>query len=324
MSTPPPPAVAAAPGAVAPQRATPAAPASVAAPVPCENCGTLVTERYCGHCGQRLEPPVHSLKHFVQVAAEDLTHADSRLWRTLVALLFKPGQLTRDFLAGHRARYLPPLRLYLVLSVVFFLVAGLGSNRTEVVKVQANGKVSATKIYDATAPARPGETPEQAMQRECSGWRYDGPWQARIAPLLPDTCRKILVDHGRALEEAFLHNVPRAMFLFLPLLAGIMMLMYWRPRHYYVEHLLLFVHNHAFVFLVGILAAVVLYVFPGIPLVRGALFFYLLWYMYRSMRVVYGQSRALTLGKLALLSLFYFFFATFLVAITSIYSALSL
>ena len=40
------------------------------------------------------------------------------------------------------------------------------------------------------------------------------------------------------------------MFIFLPLLAGLMMLMYWRPRHYYVEHLLLFVHNHAFVFLV--------------------------------------------------------------------------
>ena len=44
--------------------------------------------------------------------------------------------------------------------------------------------------------------------------------------------------------------MPRAMFMFLPLLAGVMMLIYWRPRHYYVEHLLLFVHNHAFVFLV--------------------------------------------------------------------------
>ena len=40
------------------------------------------------------------------------------------------------------------------------------------------------------------------------------------------------------------------MFVFLPLLAWLMMLMYWRPRHYYVEHLLLFMHNHAFVFLV--------------------------------------------------------------------------
>ena len=56
-----------------------------------------------------------------QVATEDLTHADSRLWRTLAALLFKPGHLTREFLAGRRARYLPPVRLYLVLSVLFFL-----------------------------------------------------------------------------------------------------------------------------------------------------------------------------------------------------------
>ena len=49
----------------------------------CENCGNAVTQRFCGACGQRAEPPVHSLAHFSRVATEDLTHADSRLWRTL-------------------------------------------------------------------------------------------------------------------------------------------------------------------------------------------------------------------------------------------------
>jgi hypothetical protein len=64
----------------------------------------------------------------------------------------------------------------------------------------------------------------------------------------------VAIDNGRALREAFLHNLPRALFVFLPLLAGAMMLMYWWPRRYYVEHLLLFVHNHAFVFLLLLLA----------------------------------------------------------------------
>jgi hypothetical protein len=66
--------------------------AAVAPPpatVRCENCGAAVAHRYCGACGQRLEPPVHSLWHFSRVAAEDLTHADSRLWRTLAA---RPGE----------------------------------------------------------------------------------------------------------------------------------------------------------------------------------------------------------------------------------------
>ena len=54
---------------------------------------------------------------------------------------------------------------------------------------------------------------------------------------------------GKALLEAIVHNIPRAMFVFLPLLALVMKLMYWRPKRYYVEHLLFLVHNHAFVFL---------------------------------------------------------------------------
>jgi hypothetical protein len=300
-------------------------PRAAAVPVHCENCGAPVGDRYCGHCGQRLEPPVHSLKHFLHVAAEDLTHADSRLWRTLVALLFRPGQLTREFLAGHRARYLPPLRLYLVLSVVFFLLAGFVHPSAKVVEVggQEHGRVG-VKVYDVNAPDRPGETHEQHIARDCSGWTYNGPWREKFAPLLPDICRKIEEDRGRSLQEAFLHNVPRAMFVFLPLLAAIMTLLYWRPRHYYVEHLLLFVHNHAFVFLLGALALLVPDFLPGISLLRGALFFYFLWYMYRSMRVVYGQGRALTLSKLAVLSFFYFCFATLMVAITTLFSALSL
>jgi hypothetical protein len=98
-------------------------PGAMATSARCENCGAAVSGRYCATCGQRLEPPLHSLWHFSRTATEDLTHADSRLWRTLGALLFRPGYLTREFLAGRRARYLPPVRLYLVVSVVFFLWA---------------------------------------------------------------------------------------------------------------------------------------------------------------------------------------------------------
>ena len=52
----------------------------------------------------------------------DLVHLDSRVWRTLVALLFRPGRLTNEFITGRRTFYLPPFRLYLVLSLVYFLL----------------------------------------------------------------------------------------------------------------------------------------------------------------------------------------------------------
>ena len=313
-----------------------AAPAAAAPPRQlCENCGAEVTQRYCGACGQRREPPVHSLWHFSRVATEDLTHADSRLWRTLRALLFKPGHLTAEFLAGRRARYLPPVRLYLVLSVLFFLLASTLQPNFVVLQFDADDKDSvqykAVPLEKGQLPgelaAQAGETPEQAGERVCKDMHYSGPSSDWLGPALPGVCRKVVADWvtgGHQLFEAFLHNVPRAMFLFLPLLAAVMMLMYWRPRHYYVEHLLLFLHNHALVFIV--IGLVLVWSKWGfhIPGLGFATFVYLAWYMYRSMRVVYRQGPWLTLGKLSVLSLFYLAFAMLLLVVTSFYSALML
>ena len=74
----------------------------VAPPPLCLNCGAFVGGRFCQACGQRHDPHVHTVGHFLSEATEDLTHADSRLWSTLFALLCKPGYLTREFFAGRR------------------------------------------------------------------------------------------------------------------------------------------------------------------------------------------------------------------------------
>src|SRR5690348_17620300 len=97
----------------------------------CANCGQPLAGEYCAACGQRHEPHVHTVGHFVGEAFESISHADSRLWRTLLYLLTKPGYLTREFFAGRRVRYLPPFRLYLVISVLFFVVIGLGGDNEE-------------------------------------------------------------------------------------------------------------------------------------------------------------------------------------------------
>jgi hypothetical protein len=305
-------------------------PGVTAASAWCDNCGAAVTGRYCTACGQRLEPPLHSLWHFIQAATEDLTHADSRLWRTLGALLFRPGYLTREFLAGRRARYLPPVRLYLVISVMFFLWAS-ATHGARVVRVtqpdHGPPHTAVTPLDEETFGKRlPGESAEQHAERVCSsGVNYDGPWRARIQPAAHRACVRMVLDKGRSLTEVYLHNVPRAMFIFLPLLAGVMMLMYWRPRHYYVEHLLLLLHNHACVFVV---LPIVWGLSALVPRAAGvlniAVFLYLVWYMYRSMRTVYGQGKGLTIAKLAALSIFYFVFGMLMFLLNFAYSALTL
>lgn len=89
----------------------------------CLNCGIRLKGQYCGVCGQRARNRLISLWELVSDAFGDLFELDSRLWRTLIPLLVRPGHLTRDYLEGRRVRYMPPFRTYLVLSVIFFVVA---------------------------------------------------------------------------------------------------------------------------------------------------------------------------------------------------------
>jgi hypothetical protein len=89
----------------------------------CLNCGTSLTGQYCGNCGQRALSRLISIWQLLREAFGDLLELDSRVWRTLIPLAIRPGRLTRDYLQGRRARFMPPFRTYLVLSIVFFLVA---------------------------------------------------------------------------------------------------------------------------------------------------------------------------------------------------------
>jgi hypothetical protein len=286
----------------------------------CENCGAVVTSRFCPDCGQRTEHLTYSVWHFLREATEDLTHADSRLWRTLGALLGRPGYLTREFFAGHRARYLPPVRLYLVLSVLFFLTPTASSLD------QHSARPTASQ--PATAHPHTQQTPQaQGVHPNCAWIRYEGPGSAWLEPRLTAGCYKVAEDRGRGLQEELVHNLPRALFVFLPLLALFMKLMYWWPRRYYVEHLLFFVHNHAAVFLLLTLSwlvriAVPWHAFDG--LVSFAVGIYVPVYLYRAMRRVYGQGHWLTSLKFMTLGLAYLFTGSLMLGLVFVYSFLTL
>ena len=97
---------------------------------PCKNCGTPLEARYCPECGQRdidLERPLPEL---LGEALRETLDVDGRAARTLWTLIRRPGLLTSEYLAGRRRRYSPPFRLYLIISLLFFVltawVAGQG------------------------------------------------------------------------------------------------------------------------------------------------------------------------------------------------------
>lgn len=258
---------------------------------------------------------MHTLRHFSAEAFESITHADSRLWRTIFALIAKPGELTREFFAGRRARYLPPVRLYLVVSVMFFFFAGLASrNSSDIVKIDVQ--------TNSTAVAGTSQS-----DRNCTNIEYDGPFHEWLLPRLQHQCDAIVADGGKGLWQSVLRNIPKALFVLLPLLAALMMLLYWRPRHYYVEHLLFLLNNHTNLFVSYSLLLLLGLWLPDSPIVGllgVALHIWILWYIYRSMRVFYKQSRSRTWGKFAAMLLIYVTAAGITMVVTMLISAITL
>jgi hypothetical protein len=334
-------------------------------PVPqtrvCANCGTPLAGEYCTKCGQRDEPHVHSVTHFAGEALESITHADSRLWRTLWYLVAKPGRLTQEFFAGHRVGYLPPFRLYLVISLLFFLIARMPEGAAiEIDDEPAPQKVAQMKQAASLLEGNLANTPgaaqaaaairEQAAKEEaaaknppaegdkglqennaftqfCKEFAKPDPKASKNYERMRNFCKRSTADRGEALFKDVVHNIPHAMFVFLPLLALFMKLLYWRPKRYYVEHLLLLIHNHAFVFFV----LAVLYSLQRIPVVgehlgllEFAIWIYIIWYIFRGMRVYYGQSRKLTVAKYLAVGLAYWTTSMTVLLLTAIYSAFTM
>jgi hypothetical protein len=142
----------------------------------------------------------------------------------------------------------------------------------------------------------------------------------------------VRADGGARLLEHFTATAPKLMFLFLPLMAAVALLFYWRrPRRLYAEHLVLFLHNHAFTFLLlagavalDALSSVNLPLFKFFGFLEFLLLVYLPYYVYRSMRVVYGEGRLKTALKFTALAAIYFVLLAVTIFAGLVYAALAL
>ncbi len=94
------------------------------APANCENCGTELRGHYCHECGQSVHSPTRHFAHALEEVFESFWHLDGRVFRTLRDLMV-PGRVACNYLEGKRARYIAPLRLFVILSLLTFFVGKL-------------------------------------------------------------------------------------------------------------------------------------------------------------------------------------------------------
>jgi hypothetical protein len=303
------------------------------APAACLDCGATLTGAYCADCGQSATVHVLSMREVAGDVTHSLLHLDSRVWRTLRLLLLRPGELTRDFIAGRHQRHLPPFRLYLAISVLFFSLSALLPG-AEIARVSSDGKAVVGPVSIGTPGATAGvdaQEIERIRSADACHIEFHLPLLRGLGEPLSRACRQIQADGGARFAERLAATVPKLMFAFLPVMAGVALLFYWRPRRLYTEHLVLFLHNHAFTFLllaavdvVDAVASLRLPLVGALTFLNFLLFGYLVYYIFRSMRVVYGEGRLKTTLKFAAISFIYLLLLGVTMAAGVVYSMLQL
>jgi len=171
----------------------------------CPNCGTPRTGHFCANCGQKAAPLAPTLASFMHEFTHEVVNVDGKIFRSVRLLLTRPGFLTREIFAGRRASYLSPIRLYLIASILAFAAMTFFNSFGEV-------------NFEYTPS--PGETVDPAVVERMS-------------------------EVERTVSTALTVWVPRAMFVLVPLFAGLVMLVRRRGGHTYPQHLYFALHVHA-------------------------------------------------------------------------------
>jgi Protein of unknown function (DUF3667) len=223
---------------------------------------------------------------FTEFAHEFVSHyvaLEGKLWGTFTRLLFRPGALTNEYLAGRRRRYVEPLRLYLTLSILFFALI----------------RISGVQIFSTTSDAQPPVAASAAGGHSATPGSDDddrlaiggalSPAVKRWAPGVQHAVERFdamsSTEKGAALKNGFFRYAPYAMFCLMPVFALYLKGLYLGTGRRYGEHLLFALHTNAFAF-------VMFTAFAAMPdgLVKFLLFCWLLGYLPWAMQRVYRKG----------------------------------
>lgn len=314
--------------------------AAAGAAAACLSCGARVSGRYCGECGQRDDDMRRSLPTLGRNFVEDTFAFDSRMWRTIGRLAVAPGRIPRDYSHGKRSAYTPPVRLFLWVSFVFFLVLGFTNTMFIALEVREQGKESNVGLIVAGEAAeegveencnlgmelrffvRPSEIKvDEAAWRRCAGEvskaareSVEEGAQASESAASPavealDGFDRVMAGLSAAIAEPTRFNdeinewLPRVMFFMTPLLALFLALFIRGKDALLFDHAVLAIYTHAVGFVV--IGAAILLGQAGIggvfPVALGTLFFYFL----ISLKTAYRRGWIKTAWTAFMVSLMY-------------------
>jgi hypothetical protein len=252
----------------------------------------MLSGEYCSQCGQREGRGDLTVGDIAGELAEEFYSWDSRLWRTLGCLVFRPGFLTAEFIIGHRARYVPPFRLYLIISFVLFLVVSLLASSTNVVRsgdsitigvsdqsaakgaieesgaslvalepAPRQGTVAGHEDEVLIAPIRLGSSEGDSEVLDVGfdislSDENSAAWLQALDKRIEDNAKEYAEKPAEFLQ-LLIEYLPQMMFLLLPVFALLLKVCYLFSGFHYLQHLVFSLHFHSFAYLLYLLVTLV-------------------------------------------------------------------
>ena len=298
----------------------------------CKNCGSEVNQNYCANCGQKTHLHKESAWGLIKEFFNDFTHFDSKFGRSLYFLLLKPGRLTLEYLNYKRMSYLNPMRMYIFITLVYFICAGLPSNvlfPSQFTKSLKNFTYSSDKGIEFTEKSEestsnshiniPGfinlninrdgqKLSEKELQDSINTLMHE-PQKGYFERL--SNAKSLKLSHmsveetNKQVGQNWSKNLPKMMFILLPLFALLLKLIYFRKGIYYEDHAIFSLHFHSFLFANFAIQKILEFISASLEFISIALFFGLFVYLFVSLKKVYKQSIIKTSFKFILLLLSY-------------------
>lgn len=283
----------------------------------CPNCDEVLTGRFCMICGQKDFNMLRPFWTLLEDTMGDLFSFDSRFFGTAIPLFSRPGYVTHEYNLGKRAKFVPPFRQYLVISIIFFLLlvnidiqlfktdGTLVDNGAQITEKKISSPGDSTEVDKVLDDVISDMTNNSAEKLKDSTNTEKKIYNSTIG--LMGGLKKVWLD-PQLLNIVLADWVPKMMFLMLPLFALFLKLIYIRRKKFYIEHLVFSMHYHAFIFL---LFTVMILLYHFVP-ASHAYLAYFLWYvpiyLFLAMWKVYGQGPIKTIFKGLFLNFTYFIF----------------
>lgn len=299
----------------------------------CLNCHREINDsNYCPHCGQLNSDKKLTLRQILKEFLGDYFTFDSKFFRSLFPLIFKPGHLTREYLKGKRVSYIFPLRLYLFTTFLFFFVVTVNT-KMDFDKYTEEAVATDSTQIEKKADDIPWDMDENFEERiksetkkniiysvdssdtsnetkvEGPGFRFsfgDSTADESAFARYMNNKGKYLASLGEDGSAMFwkeiINQLPKVMFVLLPLFALFLKVLYARRKILYVEHLVFSLHIHTFIFIMLIAASLI----SNVYIIFGIVFIIFI-YIFLSQYNFYKQSVIKSIFKFMILMSFYFF-----------------